>query len=143
MKTPARLTTLALSSLLLALCAAPSRAQVRGGGPITPTNAPNNPGTHQTLRTHDPKIEQTRTLKGKIERLRADENALVIRDEKTGGLTTFWLDEGTKFKADKGTDLAGRKSLSLEDFRAGQPVRLKYRPSDGKTLELRLRTDKG
>lgn len=140
MKTTLKLTTLAGGMFLLALsCAPAARAQlVRPGSPV-----PNNPGVNQTMGTHDPKIDQSRTLDGKIERLRADENAIVIRDEKTGKLLSFSLDAKTKLKADKGTDLAGRKNLSLADFRAGQPVRVKYRPTDGKPLELRLRADKG
>jgi hypothetical protein len=139
MKTNLNLMLLTGSLLLLApFCAPAARAQV--SAPVTA--APNNPGVHQTLGSRDPEMERSRTIKGKIERLRAGDDALVIRDEKTGKLFDFSLDPKTKIRADKGTDLAGRKNLSLVDFREGQAVRLKYRPSDGKPLELRLRAVK-
>jgi hypothetical protein len=45
-------------------------------------------------------------------------------------------------RADKNTDLGGKADLSLADYKPGQTVKIIYRVSDNKTLEMRLRRPK-
>jgi hypothetical protein len=125
-------------SLLILLLAAAAFAQA-GRVVVPPSQPPTAPG-HQTMQTPArPADEWTNAMQGQIARLNLDKNIVIVQDAKTGKHFAFVLDEKTKLKADKRTDLAGRKDISLADFKVGQPVRLTYRARDAKPLELRLR----
>lgn len=81
---------------------------------------------------------QSRGLsKGTISQIRLDSHEMVV--EVDGKQVGFKLDDRTAFKADKKTELAGRKKLKLDDFEMGQPVKITFRASDFKVVEVRLR----
>lgn len=52
---------------------------------------------------------------------------------------TLNVDPNVRAKADKGTFLAGRKDLSLSDYRPGYVVRIIYRAEDNTATEIRLK----
>lgn len=83
-------------------------------------------------------FEVTRTFAGTISEIRLDSHVLVVED-KSGKRVGFTVDDQTGFKADKKTELEGRKKLKLEDFETGQPVKVTFRASDNKVVEVRLR----
>jgi hypothetical protein len=126
-----------LSIVLLSAVASSSAAQ----GPVHET-VPAPTSSVATMGTGDPSVEVKRDVSGQIAQVNAANNTVVVKDEKTGKRLAFHLDKHTKLKADKQTELAGRKSLSLADFKSGHFVKLTYRARDGKPLELRLRVNK-
>ena len=78
------------------------------------------------------------TFAGKISEIGLDSHLLVVED-KDGNSVRFKLDDHTKFKADKRTELEGRKHLKLDDFEKGQTVKVVFSPSDNRVFEVRLR----
>jgi hypothetical protein len=55
---------------------------------------------------------------------------------------TFIVDPKFRARADKDTALAGKKDLSLNDYKRGQLVTVTYRANDKTALEIRLRRPK-
>ena len=49
------------------------------------------------------------------------------------------IDDKTRKTADKKTEFEGKKALSFDDYRAGQTVKVTFRVSDSKVLEVRLK----
>lgn len=134
-------TTLFISSLFILLLASAAHAQrVTSTSPVNP---PNSTGAY-SMPSNDDAIRrnQTRSFVGQIAAIRVSDNSLAIKDAKSGKQIEFSLDAGTKLSADKQSELAGRKNLTLADFKPGQVVRLTYRVRDAKPVELRLRADK-
>jgi hypothetical protein len=132
-------------SLLLACClllaAAPAGllAAQRSGAPAGPTRntygerAPASPSETDAY-------EMTRSFSGKIAEIKPEEFTITVEDSK-GQVYQFILGGKIKFKADKKTELAEKKDLSLNDFQAGQPVKITYWPSTRKVIEIRLRAE--
>ncbi len=83
----------------------------------------------------------TRAVTGTIAEINADDGLLVVEDKKGRGYK-FRIDSGTKFKADKKTELLGKKDISLSDFHTGRKVKITYRANDGKVREVRLKRTK-
>lgn len=81
------------------------------------------PGASQPLLSSSPK----RLLEGRIVEVVAAEKMLVVESEESGKRFNIPLDEKTKLKADKGTELAGNKHLTIADFKPGQFVNVFYR----------------
>jgi hypothetical protein len=135
-------TALFASYLLVVLFASAAHAQGRVTSPSTVTS-PNATG-HYSIPSNDDAIkrDRTRSFVGQIAALNVNGNSLAIKDLKTGKEIEFSLDAETKLRADKQTELAGRKNLTLADFKRGQTVRLTYRVRDAKPVEMRLRADK-
>lgn len=127
-------TILAGSILLLLLCAAPLAAQG-----VRPTSPDTDNHTPESLTTSDPPYYQRYKLTGEITRVDPDNNNVVVRESKTGANYTFHVNKDTLLRADEKTELAGRKHLSIADFKAGRPVRVTVRAADRKLLEVRLR----
>jgi hypothetical protein len=96
----------------------------------------------ETMAIADPSSDEKRDILGEIARVDPTDNTVVVKEAKTGRQLSFHLAKGTRLKADKQTELAGHKRLSLADFKAGHFVKLTYRVRDGKPLELRLRSHK-
>lgn len=88
-----------------------------------------------------PPFEVTRSFVGKILDIHADAHTLVVED-KSGKKVQFSVDQHTEFKADKKTELAGRKNLKLDDFQKDQQVKVTVRTSDSKVIEVRLQREK-
>ncbi len=80
----------------------------------------------------------TQSAKVRILDVNADQHLLVVEDEK-GERHELKVDSKTKFKADKKTELAEKKNLSVADFRSGQTVKVTFRGSDSTATEIRLR----
>jgi len=80
----------------------------------------------------------SRSVTGKILAVNAENSSVAIENSKKGRME-FVVDKKTKMKADKDTGLAENKSISLNDYKPGDPVKIVYRVSDNKVLELRLK----
>ena len=52
---------------------------------------------------------------------------------------SFRIDQGARVRADKDTTLAGKKDLTINDYRPGDLVKVTYRIADNRVLELRLK----
>jgi hypothetical protein len=124
---------------LVLLCAAASSGAAQG--PIH-DGVTSNVRPFETMAVTDPSSDEKRNVTGEIARVDPTNNTVVVKDSKTGKQLSFHLAKGTRLKADRQTDLAGRKRLALADFKAGHLVKLTYRVKDGKPLELRLRSNK-
>ena len=79
----------------------------------------------------------TRTVKGTIADINADELQLVVEDKK-GRRIALGLTTETEYKAAKKTELADKKDLTARDFHAGQPVRVQYVVETETAVEVRL-----
>ena len=99
--------------------------------------------SHESMITDDSRLSSaTGALTGEITAVLPSKGAVFIRDDRNGKSYEFFLTRETRLRADKGTELAARKNLSLSDFKAGQAVRLKFRLADAEPVELRLRADR-
>jgi len=119
---------------LLILLASPASTLAQGSG-----SQPRQPQPYG----HDtpPSFEVTRSFVGRILDIHTDSHTLVVED-KYGKKVQFGVDEHTEFKADKKTELAGRKNLKLDDFQKDQLVKVTIRSSDSKVIEVRLEREK-
>ena len=81
----------------------------------------------------------TRIAKGRIAGIKrnAHETIVVLEDSK-GHRGALKVNSRTKFKADKGTEYAGKKHISPDDLEVGQNVRIIFAANSGQILELRL-----
>ncbi len=103
----------------------------QGSGPSRP------PSSTSGIPRGESAFAVTRTVKGTIAELNAEERRLVVEDNK-GNRHSLKISDETRFKADKKTELAEKKDLALGDFQTGQLVRVLYRPADETAIELRL-----
>jgi hypothetical protein len=83
-------------------------------------------------------LPYSRSMTGKLLRVSADENVIVI-DAPKAGPVKFALNKDIRTRADKNTDLANHRDISLADYKPGQIVKLTYRLADYKLLEIRLK----
>ena len=91
-----------------------------------------------SLPANEAPFEVTKSFEGTILEIQLDARVVVVGD-KDGKRERFKVDDRTAFKADKKTELAGRKALKIGDFETGQPVKVTFRASDNSVLEMRLR----
>lgn len=128
-----------LSGFLLgtALCA----AAFGQGRVVVPerTTVTNTTAVAGTMGSGDPAI-YSQSLTAQILALDPVANSVVVN--LNGKRVQFLIQKDTRMRADKNTDLAGKADLSLADYKAGQTVKIIYRVSDNKTLEMRLRRPK-
>ena len=125
---------LLICAMLLATSAVAAAQAVVGrttGGPVTPPN----PLLERMGR--DPGV-YSRSVRGVILRLDSARGLLMIEGVGKTQLT-FTFDAKVRVRADKDTPLGGRKDLSLTDYTPGQVVKVSYRVSDNKALEIRLK----
>jgi hypothetical protein len=119
---------------LLILLASPASTLAQGSG--------SQPRQPQPYGNDTPApFEVTRSFVGRILDIHTDSHTLVVED-KNGKKVQFSVDEHTEFKADKKTELAGRKNLKLDDFQKDQRVKVTIRSSDSKVIEVRLEREK-
>ncbi len=111
--------------LVLALTL-PAPALAQGSG----STAPSTPGDHGTRSAFD----VTRSLKCKIVGVQAHS---IVVEEPGGKRHEFTVESATKLKADKKTELAGKKKIELKDLKSGYNVKIKYRAADQKLVEVR------
>lgn len=122
---------------LLSFLVFPALALAQGSGSERPPTV-QPPTTDSRLPTNSTDFEVRRSFAGKISDIRLDSHLLVVED-KDGKRVGFKVDDQTEFKADKKTELAGRKNLKLDDFEKGQTVKVIFLSSDNKVVEVRLR----
>ena len=67
---------------------------------------------------------------------------LVMIERADKSHLTLNVDPNVRAKADKGTFLAGRKDLSLSDYKPGYVVNIRYRAEDNTATEIRLKRPK-
>jgi len=127
-----------ISTLLLAF-AWPRFAFAQGSGSTAPTTGPRTIGGDMGPA---PAFAVTRTLTGKIVGIDAAKNLLVVEDDG-GKRHDFKLSKDTRFRADKKTELQGRKHIALGDFEVGAAVKITYLASGDAATEVRLRHVKG
>src|SRR6185295_1662754 len=80
----------------------------------------------------------SRTVTAKLLRVESQDNILVVEDPKGGPLQVI-VSKDTRLRADKKTELADKKDLTLADYKPGQFVKLTLRIEDNKVLEVRLK----
>jgi hypothetical protein len=80
----------------------------------------------------------SRSMTGKVLKVSATDNLIIIDSPKTRTVE-FALNKDVRTRADKNTDLADRKDISLADYKPGRLVKVTYRLSDYKVLEIRLK----
>jgi hypothetical protein len=69
-----------------------------------------------------------------------DDGILTI--DVAGHRFTSKPDKGTRFSAEKATDLSGRKHLTLADFAVGSPIKVTFLADSGNLVEVRLIREK-
>ena len=83
----------------------------------------------------------TRSVKGIIMDINLEQGLVLVQD-KDGERVVAKVDERTKFKADKKTELrelSEAKELMLEHFQVGQAVKMRYEAKTNRLVELKLR----
>jgi hypothetical protein len=81
----------------------------------------------------------TRTLAGKVLRVTKDgRETLIVVEDSQGRRGVFTVNQKSKFKADKNTELAGKKRISSDDLEAGQLVRVTFVPNTGRVVQIRF-----
>jgi hypothetical protein len=123
---------LKLLAVFVAL-ALPALAHAQGSGTSAVPRPPDLSGAEAAQ-----PFAVTRSVTGRIARIDAANHLLIIEDDK-GKHYELKLAKGTHFKADKKTELAGRKKLTIDDFEIGWAVKVTYLASDSTITELRLR----
>jgi hypothetical protein len=69
----------------------------------------------------------------------SDSRRLVMIERADKSHLTLNVDPKVRAKADKGTFLAGRKDLSLSDYKPGYVVNITYRAEDNTATAIRLK----
>jgi hypothetical protein len=69
----------------------------------------------------------------------SDSRRLVMIERADKSHLTLNVDPNVRTKADKGTFLAGRKDLSLSDYKPGYLVSITFRAEDSTATEIRLK----
>ena len=70
------------------------------------------------------------------------ERRLLMIERADKSRLTFVIDPKVRISADKDTALAGRKDLSLSDYKPGSLVRVNYYAHDKRAIEIRLKKSK-
>ena len=81
-------------------------------------------------------FEVTKTARVRVVSVSKD-GPLVVRDEQ-GATVVAKLEKKVAVRADKGTELAGKKKIQLEDLEPGMLLKATYRASDMVVVELRI-----
>ncbi|HZS09224.1 MAG TPA: hypothetical protein VFD58_30605 [Blastocatellia bacterium] len=82
----------------------------------------------------------TKTVTGKVAEVKASEMTMIVEDGK-GKKYELKVDKKTKFSADAKAEMGGKK-ISLDDFQAGQMVKVVFREADKTATMVRLRAAK-
>ena len=81
----------------------------------------------------------TRTMKGKIAVLQKNDRVtIVVVEDSQGRRGALTINGKTRFRAEKGTEYAGKKHISADDLAAGQMVKVTFVPDTGRVVELRI-----
>ena len=119
-----------LYSILLLIASMPAMAWAQGSGTI------HVPGNLDTLGSP---FSVTRIVNGKIAGIHKEAKATwVLLEYGKGRRGAIRLTGGTRFRADKNTEYAGKKHMSRDDLELGQSVRATFVANTGEVLELRF-----
>jgi hypothetical protein len=149
-----RLRRLLLTAACALAAAQPTSAIQRGSVPVPSGVNPNSPigsagtpirgggtrPTHDTMNAGDTYVT-TRSLMGEVREVNPDEGYIVVVDQKRGA-ARFYVGDKTRLRADKESPLGGKKTLTLEDFRKGQTVKVTFWPQNFNATEVRVRQPK-
>ncbi len=124
-----------LLSLTFLFFALPAVVMAQGSGSTAEPPTPRSSGVEDIA---TPFIV-TRSVTAKIVEIDVEKGIFVVEHE--GKLVNVKVDKKTRFKADKKSELGGRKSLSLADFFVGNTVKITFIPADGRIVEVRLRSE--
>jgi hypothetical protein len=101
-------------------------------------SAPPQPNRVDTTSIHSDGLDYSHSITGKVLRVNDADGSIVI-EKSNGGSVAYFVDQKTRKRADKKTELAGKRDISLVDYKPGQVVRITYRIADNKALEVRLK----
>jgi hypothetical protein len=117
---------------LLLILALPVGALAQGSGSTGPAT-----GHEVTDAAPERPFMVTRSVEGKVTKIDAQNQFIVIEDNK-GKRLEFKLGDKLKLKADKKTEFGGKKDIRVSDFEPGQFVRITYLASNNTATELRM-----
>lgn len=119
-----------LCAILLFAASMTAMARAQGSGTVE---------VPDTIDSPDSPFLVTRMLKGRIAGVKHDAHVtLVLIEDSKGRRGALKVNSRTKFKADKGTEYAGKKHISPDDLEIGQNVKIIFAANSGQILELRL-----
>ena len=127
---------LIIASLLLLPLTAAAFAQTPEG-----RTAPPRPGSLEVTVPTGDQQPYSKSVTGKILRITAEDDAFVIDEPKMGQMK-FVVNKDTRIRADKKTELGDKPDIKLSDYKPGQMLKVIYRVSDLKVLEVRLKESK-
>ena len=122
-----------LYTMLLVAASTAGLAAAQGSGNVPLTEL----GTADT--NSDSPFLVTRTLAGKILRIKKDvHETLIVVEDGQGRLGVFTVNQKSRFKADKNTEYAGKKRISVDDLEVGQLVKVTFVPDTGRVVQMRI-----
>jgi hypothetical protein len=135
-------TLLAGGMLILALSAIAHAQRSNTSAPPQPSMSGSvwTRGSVGEMMGRDPSV-YSRSFTGTIREVNPTSGLVVVEYEGHGRFS-FIVNDDARIRADKDTELAGRKDLTLNDYKPGQRVKIIYRVSDRNLLELRLKKPK-
>lgn len=117
--------------LMLILLSIPA-AFAQGSGSVS---APSAPSTGGGYNGPDSPFAVTKSVSGKIVEIHKE---AVIVELADGSKRLVKLPKALHIKADRDSELAGKKKLAAEDLSEGLPVKVTYRAEDNIALEIRV-----
>jgi len=119
-----------LGAILLVAASMTAMARAQGSGTVEVPDSIDAP---------DSPFLVTRIAKGRIAGIKHDAHVtMVLIEDSKGHRGALKVNSRTKFKADKGTEFAGKKHISPDDLEIGQNVKIIFAANSGQILELRL-----
>jgi hypothetical protein len=119
-----------LGSILLVIASMPAMALAQGSGTIYVPDTIDGP---------ELPFQVTRIVKGKIAGIHKEAKVTwVLLEYGKGKRGAIRLTHGTRFRADKNSEYAGKKHMSRDDLEIGQSVRATFVANTGEVVELRF-----
>ena len=126
-----------ICAILLVAASVTAMARAQASGSVHPSPA-QQAGVDPNIGPDLPFLV-TRTVKGKIFDIKKEDHAtVVILEDSHGKRGELKLTSKTHFKADKKTEYAGKKHISVDDLEIGQSVKVTFVADSGQVLEVRL-----
>ena len=124
-----------LRMILLAAASFAATAFAQGSGNVPLAEM----GTSESGADPDWPFVVRRTVTGNILWVKKDDDAtLIVVEDVRGRRAVFTVNPKTRFKADKKTELAGKKRISAGDLKVGESVTVTFMPDTGRVLALRF-----